>query len=69
MMETDDSWAEARWVERDATGRTKSGVRAAIRYEERTPPITIPLRHEEDVETWIGYVFRKLSRYVAPRQV
>jgi hypothetical protein len=68
-----DEWAEARWVERDGTGRTRSGVRAATQRaprseiaEERVAPFSL---EREGGETWIGYAFRKLSRYafIAPR--
>jgi hypothetical protein len=77
MIETDDTWDESSWVERDATGRTRSGVRAAVRSapavrRERAPAsaLTSSAFGPEEEETWIGYAFRKLSRYafVAPRQ-
>jgi hypothetical protein len=71
MMETDEAWAERRWVERDATGRTQSGVRAATRtvLEDR-PKSPRAFAPEDEDETWIGYAFRKLSRYalIAPRR-
>jgi hypothetical protein len=73
MSETgDEMWTETRWVERDGTGRTRSGVRRRIGIEEqaRARPFTNACEKETE-ETWIGYAFRKLSRYafIAPRHV